>query len=97
MVTMNMLSFGRSVAFWASESDVYEIRYDEIYGDLEIYIKDGAKLKAGSTVKMTVRFDWEGDYGTYEQSLRDASIKGLKTTVITLSIKDASGTVKPIR
>ena len=65
--------------------------YDVVYEDGKIVVKvvDAAKIKAGSTQTVTIRVDWAGDYGVY-----DDNIKGLKTTTLKLSIKDISGTIK---
>lgn len=94
-IGLSELSYGRITRVWMSSSNVYDLEYKESDHSIHVVLKDAADMKVGSTSNITIKIDWTGDYGTYEQSLTDKSIKGLKTTTLKLTIKDASNTVKP--
>ena len=89
------LSYGEVADVWFSASEAFEFFYDDIEKQIIVILKDAANFKSGSSQAITIKIDWIGDYGTYEESLADSSIKGLKTATLKLTIKDASNSVKP--
>ena len=66
------------------EALAYVANYED--GELIVILKDGALLKSGSTVKFAIKVNWVGDYA--------AGSKGMKTSTVTLSVKDLSGAIK---
>ena len=66
------------------EALAYVVNYED--GELIVILKDGALLKSGSTVKFAIKVNWAGDYA--------AGSKGMKTSSVTLSVKDLSGAIK---
>ena len=86
--------FGEIADVWFAKSLAYRLEYDKETDEIVVYLIDAANVKVGSSSKVTIKIDYLGDYGTYEQSLTDKTIKGLKTTTLSLTIKDASNIVK---
>ncbi|MBR0418364.1 MAG: Ig-like domain-containing protein [Erysipelotrichaceae bacterium] len=93
-IALSELGFGQIADVWFSDSLVYDFEYDMTDHSIVVFLKDAANMKAGSTSNVTIIISYAGDYATYRQSLADKSIKGLKTTTLKLTIKDASTAVK---
>ncbi len=71
------------------KSDAYKVTYDAADDTVKVELIDGAVLKAGTSVIVMLRVDWEGDYGVY-----GSGVKGLKTSLVKFVIKDITGTIK---
>ena len=85
--------FGEIKDVWFSDSLAYRFDYDKDTDEIIIYLVDAANIKSANA-KVTVKIDWVNDIGTYRESLNNKNLKGLKTSTLTLNIKDASNAVK---